>query len=380
MDRRTAGERSQQILAFRAELALLEQQGLAKFSVAENKRVVTYHEALLADFSRRFDTDLSSSQQQLSWGMRLASTFGALAFSCAIFLFFEHYWDVFSIALQIGLASAAPLVALVLCEGVERRFATRHYTGLAALVALACFGANLSILGEIYNISASANAFLAWGAFALILAYRYDLRVVLGLGLGGLIIFVGGSLTGLLGYLWPRRDVPELYLLASGLILLLPLLAGLFGAGLFDKYSDGVAKAIRRQREVYAFAGLAGIYINLQWLGLDAQQSLLPLADWTVEYIYSLLAFAAAGLGVWLCLRQRWQIGSYLSAGFLLFYALLKYAIWFWDDWPEYVFFLILGLIALGMIVFLNRLRSRLRQQPAVLPDLAGEAKAGGEL
>ncbi|MCZ4279853.1 DUF2157 domain-containing protein [Kiloniella laminariae] len=370
MDRRTAAERSQQILAFRAELAILEQQGLAKFSAAEGKRVSGYHDGLLADFSRRFDTDLSSSQQQLSWGMRLASSFGALAFSFAIFLFFEHYWDVFSINLQIGLATAAPLVALGLSELVERRFATRHYTGLAALVALACFGANLSILGEIYNISASANAFLAWGAFALVLASRYDLRVVLGLGLGCLIIFVAGTLTGMAGYLWPRRQLPELYLLASVVILILPLLAGLS-----SRYLPKITGAIRHNREVYAFVGLAGIYTSFQWLGLDAEQSLLPLADWTLEYIYSLLAFAAAGLGIWLSLRQRWQLGSYLSAGYLLLYALIKYAIWFWDDWPEYVFFLILGIIALGMIVFLNSLRSRLRGQQQVVLEEANKGE-----
>jgi len=53
-----------------------------------------------------------------------------------------------------------------------QRERTFYFTGLLALVALASFILNLAVVGDIFNITSTERALLAWGAFAMVLAYR----------------------------------------------------------------------------------------------------------------------------------------------------------------------------------------------------------------
>jgi uncharacterized membrane protein len=303
---------------------------------------------LLEDFSSRFDTDLTKSESQLSWGMRIASTLGAVAFALGVFLFFEYYWDLFSTTLQVALLTVAPFLGWALSEFVARRFRTAHYTSLAVLVAVACFVANLFIIGKIFNVAPSPNALLAWGLFGLVLAYRHELAIVMGLCVLALMAFAGGFMTNLAGFAWPRAQVPEFYLGAGLLCLALPLVVR--------------CPAIHRYRHVYVFVGLLQIYGVLNWLVLSQSQSLLPLSISATEWFYLIAAVIAGSLAIWQCIRWEWAAGTYLSAAFLVVLMLHKYYDWFWDDLPHYVFFLILGVIAVVIIAALRKVRSMLRE------------------
>src|SRR3546814_17806583 len=108
--------------------------------------------------------------------MRIASTLGAIAFALGVFFFFEYFWDLISTTLQVVLLTVAPFLGWALSEFVARRYKTTHYTSLAVLVAIACFVADLSIVGRIFTITPSPNAPLAWGLFGLVLAYRHEPR------------------------------------------------------------------------------------------------------------------------------------------------------------------------------------------------------------
>jgi hypothetical protein len=46
-----------------------------------------------------------------------------------------------------------------------------------------------------------------------------------------------------------------------------------------------------------------------------------------------------------------------LGCTFFVLYLYTKLFDWWWDWMPKYLFFLLLGLIAIGMLVFLKRLR-----------------------
>jgi hypothetical protein len=63
--------------------------------------------------------------------------------------------------------------------GAVRRERSLYFASLIALVAVACFVLNLSALSRIFNITPSPNAFLAWAASSLLLAYGYGLKLVL---------------------------------------------------------------------------------------------------------------------------------------------------------------------------------------------------------
>jgi len=349
MNKQEAQKRAKRIFAFRDELADLQEEGVIQLLDADTHSISTYHDKLLYDFSHKFDADLTNVTQQLSWGMRIASTLGAIALSLAVFLFFELYWTTYSTLLQVSLLSIAPFIGWGLCEVVAAKFKTTHYTSLAALVAIACFVADLYIVGQIYNITPSPNAFLAWGLFGLFLSYRHDLPIVLGISLISLINFVGGFLTNLSGFAWPDTGIPEFYLVASLLCLGLPLVKK--------------PNIVGRYRYIYYFVGLLTVFCTLEWVLISPRESFLPESGAGVEWTYTIFAFLASGLGVIQCIRTQWAVGTYLSATAFVLFMLHKYADWFWEDLPHYVFFLILGLITIVVISLLRRLRMTLREE-----------------
>lgn len=343
MTKREAQARIKRIFAFREELAALQNEKVIDLTPADQNAVAAYHDRLLVDYSSSYDTDLTRSESQLSWGMRIASTLGAIAFVLGVFLFFEYYWDLFSTTVQVALLTAAPFLGWMLSEVVARRFKTAHYTSLAVLVAIACFVANLYIVGRIFNITPSPNALLAWGLFGLVLAYRHDLAVVLGLCLIALMTFIGGFLTNLAGFAWPTEQIPEFYLGAGILCLAVPVVIK--------------APAVGRYRHVYFFAGLFQTYCILALLVILPSKSLLPLSPLQTEWLYLVIAFVAGGTAIRQYVQKEWALGTYLSATFLVMLMLQKYFDWFWDDLPHYVFFLILGVIAVAIIASLRKLR-----------------------
>lgn len=183
MNKDEAQARADRICAFQEELQALQGEGVLTLPAEAATRLREHHAGLLRQFSAEFDIDTTRDQKQLSWGMRLASLFGALALSAAVFFFFYRFWGGFSTPLQVGLLVAAPLLATFGVEFAARRERSLYFASLIALVAVACFVLNLSVLGQIFNITPSPNAFLAWAGFALLLAYAYGLRLILVAGL-----------------------------------------------------------------------------------------------------------------------------------------------------------------------------------------------------
>lgn len=348
MNKREAQERIKRIFSFRDELSILQTENIIHLSNADQNAVTTYYDKLLEDYSSRYDTDLSKSESQLSWGMRIASTLGAIAFALGVFLFFEYYWDFFSTTVQVALLTVAPFLGWALSEVVASRYKTTHYTSLAVLVAIACFVADLYIVGKIFNITPSPNALLAWGVFGLILGYRHDLTIVMGVCLIALMQFFGGFLTNLAGFSWPATQIPEFYLATSSLFLAAPVVIK--------------SAVVTRYRYVYFFVGLFQTYCVLEWLMCCPSESFLPLSDIAIEWLYTVVGFIAGGVAIRQCISKEWAVGTYLSAVFLVVFMLHKYFDWFWEDLPHYVFFLVLGMIAIAIIASLRKMRALHRE------------------
>ena len=62
---------------------------------------------------------------------------------------------------------------------------------------------------------------------------------------------------------------------------------------------------------------------------------------------------AASPAGV----RRGWRETLFAGAGAFVLLALIKSVDWFWDWMPRYLYFLLLGLIALLVVLVLRRLR-----------------------
>jgi hypothetical protein len=69
-----------------------------------------------------------------------------------------------------------------------------------------------------------------------------------------------------------------------------------------------------------------------------------------------------ATAAVWLGLRARWPETTYAASVFLVALLLNKFTDWWWNLLPKYVFFLLVGAVAIGFLVVLRILRARLQR------------------
>jgi len=346
LTKRQAQERANRISAFREELAQLEREGALALSEEQRQGVERRLAETLAALAERFDVDTSESQKQISWGMRIASTLGGLALCAAVFLFFYRFWGALGTATQVGILVAAPLGAVLLTDFAARRERTLYFASLAAMVAFACFVLDLNVMGSIFNLTPSPHAFLAWGAFALVLAYAYRLRLLLAAGLVCAGAWAAANFATLCGIYWAQFPARAENVMATGLIVL------------------GVP-ALRPHRKipefpwVYRLVGLLAVFLAILLVALSGESSYLPFEPKNVERCYQLVGLAASAGVIWAGVRRRMPgIVNLGSASFVVFlYIRLHRALW--DVLPKYLFFLLIGLIALGLLAAFQRIRRR---------------------
>jgi uncharacterized membrane protein len=347
-----AQQRTDRIRAFREELEALEREGALVLGADQRARLEEHHRALLEDLSRRYDVDVSDAQRQMSLGMRITSFLGAVALAAAVYFFFYRFWGLLGTASQVTLLVAAPLAALAGTEVAARRERTLYVASLMATLAVACWVLNLNVLGAIFNITPSQHALLAWGTFAAMLAYGYGLRLQLAAALVCGIGWVAASLgvfTGITwGSFWQR---PESVLLAGLACFAAPLFAA-------TRRHDDFAP-------VYRIVGAASAFVAILTLAFFSGGSWLPLSRDTLEGIYQVIGFVLAAGAVWLGVRQGWIDLVRLGAAAFVVFLFAKFFDWWWDWMPKYVFFLILGAMALLILWLLRRLRVVSMGRPA---------------
>ena len=339
--RQTAQRRVDRIRAFREELVDLDRDGILRLSPDDGARVVAHQDALIASFAREFDVDVASGQRQLSIGMRIASGFGALALGVSVFLFFYHFWDDLSTPAQVAILTLAPLVGLAGMFVAATRERTRYVTGVIGVMTVAAFVLDLGALGQIFNMVPTANAFLAWGVFALVLAYAVRLRWLLVIGLASLTMWVSATVVVWTGnpYWWSAFDNGETFLLPGVAILLVATRVE----------DDEFAPAWR-------FAGWLVTFMSLLVLSLGVE-TMLPWDRDTVHAVYQILGLAATAGAITVGVRRHWGETVNLGSLFFALMLLTRLADWWWDLMPGYLFFLIIGLLAVGLIVVFRRIR-----------------------
>ncbi len=342
MNREQAQRRVDRIDAFTAELIELERERVLALPVSQRREVEIYHSTLQRRMAADFDVDTSSSQKQLSWGMRIASFLGALALSAAVFFFFYRFWGSLTTLGQVVILVAAPLLATLGVEFAARRERTFYFASLIALVAVAAFVLNLSMLGQIFNIVPTPNAFLVWGVFTLLLAYGYGLRLMLVAALTFLVGYLSATVGTWSGAYWLSfGERPENFLLAGVLMCMV-----------------GAAR-LPMQREfadIYRVYGLLVLFITILVLSNQGSVSYLPLANVTIEYLYQTAGFVLAGLTIWFGIRRHWPGVVNTGSTFFVIYLYTKFFDWWWDWLPKYLFFLLVGLIAVVLLLVMRRL------------------------
>lgn len=348
-----AQQAADRIRLLRESLATPEVQNILELSPEQQKRFDDWAQARLAELAQQFDIDTNVSQKRASWGMRIASTLGGVALCAAAVLFFLRYWGLLVTPAQVAIVAIAPLLALTGAEYTARRERTLYFTGLLALLAFALFVMNLAVLGSIFNIVSTERALLAWSSFALLMAYRYGLRVMLALGLLLAMSYGAATVTAHWGYRWLDFSArPELVAFLAVIVFCAPFLIR------DDSRPDFAA--------VYRLVGAVVFFVCVVSLAEWGAASWLPFDQHSVEIFYEWVGLATSAGAIWLGIKRHWAGLVNTSAVAFVVFLLTRLYHWWWEWMPKYLFFAAIGAIGIALVVVFRRLRTRMAQQEAL--------------
>jgi uncharacterized membrane protein len=342
--RTEAQQRADDIRVFQGELTRLENEGVLHLTEAQRGALASHHDGLLAQLSRSFDIDRDTKSKQLSLGMRIASFVGALALAASVFFLFYQFWGYFTTPVQVTILLTAALGTFLATMWIDRRDATGYFTKLAALVAFACFVLNVVMLGQIFNIAPADTALLPWAAFALLLAYTLDLRLLQAAGVLCLIAFISARTGTWSGMYWIHfGERPENFFPAAVAMFLVPQI---FDHSRFTGFAP-----------IYRIFGMLALFLPMLVLANWGYVSYLDLDSDLIEAIYQTLGFFGTAALIWYGARRHWN--DVVNTGVTLFVVFFytKLFDWWWDTMPKYLFFLVMGLTAILLLVVLKRLR-----------------------
>jgi hypothetical protein len=351
--RKKAQQRVDRIAIFRSELAELEREGALNLTPEQRSLLDAHYGELLYGFQRQFGVDVTDSGKRVSWGMRIASLLGGAALIAALVLFLHRIWGNLLGTVQVAILTAAPLALLAGAEAAFARQADRYYVGLLALAAGVAFVLELNALGSVLNLADSPHILLGWGLFAVLVAYAYGLRLVLGAGLVLLCAYTAALVLSFQGYYW-AGFMQRTQLLLPGALLLycIPWLATRPGSDDFEF--------------VYRACG-AGMGLSaLLLLSTSGDLCCGGLRPGTVEAAYQVVGLlSSAGIVVHGVRLSRKGLVNLGVVAFIVFLFVRLHA-WWWHWMPKYLFFLLIGFIAIGLLLGFRRIRTRLGEGAVV--------------
>jgi len=345
-----AQRRVDRITAFRGELVELEQEQILVLTGDQHRRLDAYFHQTLDQLAQRFDVDTTDSQKKISMGMRVVTILGGAALCISVFLLFYRFWGAMPTALQVVLLTAAPLVALAGTELAARREKTLFFAAILAMIAFASFVLDLNVLGQTFNLTPSPMALLVWGLFAMALAYHYGLTLLLTAGLVCMTAFGGAAMFMLEGYYWPDfLERPENLILVGVAMFALPYF-------------------VRHDRrpsfpDHYRALGLLAVFLPVVVLSESGRVSFLTWNTVLVEKLYQFVGLFGSGAVIWTGIRQRWSHVVNIGSMFFAVFLFMRLYHWLWDAMPKYLFFLLVGIVALLFGTLFRMMRKRLGEQ-----------------
>lgn len=342
--RREAQRRADAIRTFRDELARLERDNVLALSDEQRSGLDHHLDATLAGLAKRFDVDVTESEKQVSWVMRIASTVAGLALCAAVYLFFFRFWALLAVPLQIGILVLAPIGLVLAAEFASRRERTPYFTSLLSIMAFAAFVANVNVLGTMFNVTPSPGAFFAWGLFALALAYHFRLRLQLAAAIVCLLVWIGGVVNAWAGGFWGNMlEAPEPLIVAGAAVAAVAFAPRLFRHPEFPA--------------VYASLGLLTIFVAALMMSLAPVRTYLTLSKSGTAALYQVFGMLASAAVIWFGISRRIPAAANVAAGSFVIFLYCRLVAWWWDWMPRYIFFLIVGLLSLALLVVFRKIR-----------------------
>ncbi|MBI3667953.1 MAG: DUF2157 domain-containing protein, partial [Acidobacteria bacterium] len=172
-------------------------------------------------------------------------------------------------------------------------------------------------------------------------------------GLLCLLVYGAATIASWSGYSWQEFGARPENVIPAGLALLaVPMVVKRRGTEDFSA--------------VYRLIGLLSVFLALLILSNSGGLSYLPLRVKRIEVIYQLAGFAAAGLAIWLGISRHTAAAVNLGAAFFAILLLSRFVDWWWDWMPRYLFFLLIGAIAVLLLAVFHRLRARAQERRPV--------------
>ena len=340
-----AQKRIQQIDAFKSELAELEQQNILSLTPEQTAKVETHHSQLTTELCNDFEIDINTQCKQLSLGMKIASLAGALAMASSLFFLFYQFWGYLTTINQASVLVISPILLFILTLTLADKEKHAYFSKMSALICFASFVLNLSMLGQIFNITPTPNAFVTFSAFAFLLAYICQTRLMLIFAISCLCSFIAMQLGTWSGIYWLSfGERPENFFI-PGILL--------FVIGYFGKH-----KQFKGFSSTYRITALLIIFLPILVLANWAQISYLTFPNEMIEGTYQMLGFILSAALIWLGITQQKSDVTNTANVFLLLFIYTKFFDWWWDWMPKYVFFFLVGLSALLALMVFKRIRN----------------------
>ncbi len=339
-----AQSRADQISAFKAELAAAEHDAVLSLSTEQHSAITQYHDDLLSRLSLKFDIDSSHKQKQLSLGMKIASFIGAIGMAASIFFLFYQFWGGLSTTQQVFILFSAPVIGLFITVYAANKEKTGYFAKLFGLVTLSCFVLNLSMFGQIFNISPTPKALLIWAVFAFLLAYAANARLLLAAGIISISAFLSAQTSTWGGAYWISfGERPENFFPIALLLLLVSYLPHQHFVGF---------------RPIYRVFSMLIFFIPVLILSNWGAISYLNLSTATIEILYQITSFVMSAGAISLGIKKAWPDMVNTGNVFFTIFLYTKIYDWWWELMPKYLFFLVIGLSAILMLLIFKRLRN----------------------
>lgn len=352
-DKASAQQRSDQIHAFYNELSELERDRVFSLSPELHRTISDYHQVLFNQFRNTFDIDSTQQEKQLSLGMRIASFLGAVALAASVFFLFYQFWGSLNTVSQVGILGAASILSFIATVVVAAYDASGYFTKLIGLVAFTCFVLNLVMFGQIFNITPSDNALLVWAAYALLLAYAYDVRLLQVAGILCIIAFVSARVGAWSGMYWIHfGERPENFLPIAILLFFIPQ---------WNNHALYPGFALS-----YRVFGVITLLLPVLVLSHWGYGSYLEIDADSIEIMYQVVGFIISAGFIAYGIRRGWAHVVNTGVTFFVIFIYTKVFDWWWEIMPKYLFFFILALLAILCLLVMKRLRKPRTQVEAI--------------
>lgn len=359
LSKAAAQNRVDQIQAFHKELAELEGEQVISLSGDQLERLNRHHQVVTDRLAKDFDVDTTQDGKNLTTGMQIASFLGAIALAVSVFFLFYQYWGYFNTLTQTIVLTAAPLVTLIATFVIREKEKTGYFSKLMALISFACFVLNLSMLGQIYNITPTDNALAVWCAYALVLAYALDVRLLLAVSIACFYAFIAARVGEWCGGYWlSMGDHPETFILPALILFVVP---SVFSHRQYHYFES-----------IYRVLALCGLFLAILIMSHWGRSSFLPWDKDVIEGGYQVLGFVLTAGFIALGIKKVWPPVVNTANVFFVLFLYTKFFDWWWDWMPKYLFFFVIGISAVLFLFIFNRLRGQLKPS-VVLAELQKE-------